>query len=318
MINNYVRGALIAVVLGCGAKPAAEEGFQGVVELDEATLGFDLGGRVGTVGVVRGDTVAPDQELARLDDTLAKATRDARQQEVVAAKAQVDLVRAGTRREDIASVQAQLRGVQSSEEALQKETDRVRALQKTGSMPAAALDDVESRLARTKSEKDAINARLRAMIVGARPEELAVAQARQTAAESAVALEDQRLARHVLHATAKGVVMDVHIKPGEVVQPGSPIVTVADPTHPYVEIFLPEGGIAGTHTGTKATLRVDSVDHAFDGVVEHVSSRTEFTPRYLFSDKERPNLVIRVRVRIDDPKSELHAGIPGRVKLERQ
>ena len=28
--------------------------------------------------------------------------------------------------------------------------------------------------------------------------------------------------------------------------------------------------------------------------------QTEFTPRYLFSERERPNLVVRVRVRIDD------------------
>jgi HlyD family secretion protein len=121
----------------------------------------------------------------------------------------------------------------------------------------------------------------------------------------------------MLRAHTKGVVIDVHVKPGEVVSPGASVVTVADPTHPFIDVFLPEGSLAGVRAGIKATLRVDSMAHSFEGTVEHVSERTEFTPRYLFSEKERPNLVVRVRVRIDDPKSELHAGVPAHVKLER-
>jgi hypothetical protein len=41
-----------------------------------------------------------------------------------------------------------------------------------------------------------------------------------------------------------------------------------------------------------------------------VRRRTEFTPRYLFSESERGNLVIRVRVRLDDSRRLLHAGLP--------
>ena len=44
--------------------------------------------------------------------------------------------------------------------------------------------------------------------------------------------------------------------------------------------------------------------------VEHISKETEFTPKFLFSERERPHLVIRVRVRIEDPTRRLHAGIP--------
>ena len=46
------------------------------------------------------------------------------------------------------------------------------------------------------------------------------------------------------------------------------------------------------------------------GKVEYVAQRTEFTPRFLFSEQERPNLVVRVRVRVDDDQERLHAGVP--------
>jgi hypothetical protein len=37
----------------------------------------------------------------------------------------------------------------------------------------------------------------------------------------------------------------------------------------------------------------------------------------LFSERERPNLVVRVRVRIEDPKRLLHAGVPVFVTIDR-
>jgi hypothetical protein len=50
-------------------------------------------------------------------------------------------------------------------------------------------------------------------------------------------------------------------------------------------------------------------------VVENVARATEFTPRFLFSERERANLVVRVRVRVDDPAQRLHAGVPAFVEL---
>jgi hypothetical protein len=57
------------------------------------------------------------------------------------------------------------------------------------------------------------------------------------------------------------------------------------------------------------------VPEALPGSVEHIARQTEFTPRYLFSERERPNLVVRVRVRIADPAQRLRAGVPARVEL---
>ena len=69
--------------------------------------------------------------------------------------------------------------------------------------------------------------------------------------------------------------------------------------------------------GDRATLRADGIDEPLRGKVEHIARRTEFTPRYLFSDRERANLVVRVKIRIEDPKGQLHAGVPVFAKVER-
>ena len=50
------------------------------------------------------------------------------------------------------------------------------------------------------------------------------------------------------------------------------------------------------------------------GHIEHIFPKTEFTPRFLFSEGERPNLVLRTRVRVDDPQQRLHGGVPAFVE----
>ena len=62
---------------------------------------------------------------------------------------------------------------------------------------------------------------------------------------------------------------------------------------------------------------VDNGPPPVRGFVETIAHHTEFTPRYLFSDRERGQLVVRVRVRFSDPDEALHAGVPAFVTIER-
>jgi HlyD family secretion protein len=98
---------------------------------------------------------------------------------------------------------------------------------------------------------------------------------------------------------------------------GAPVVTLGDVAHPYVDLFVPQGDLRGVRPGLAAQVRVDAEGAPFQARVEDVGRRAEFTPRYLFSPKERANLVVRVRVRIDDPQGRLHAGVPARAVLDR-
>jgi HlyD family secretion protein len=152
---------------------------------------------------------------------------------------------------------------------------------------------------------------VRLLRAGSRPEELAAAEARAAAAAAALDAEDERLRRFVLHADGACAVVDVHLEPGEVAAAGTPVVTLADTAHPFVDVFVPVGELPGLAVGRAARLRVDGEAATFAGAVENIGRQTEFTPRFLFSPKERPHLVVRVRVRVADPERRLHAGIPG-------
>lgn len=309
-------GAIVALA-GCdGARADAGEPLQGVVELEEVHLAFELGGRIAEIPAREGARVEEGAPLAHLDETLERLSRDAHEAELRAASAQLDLLRAGVRREDIRALSAQITAAREREELITRNLARQRTLAAQGASATSRTDELETQLAAATSERDALNQQLRAMRAGARAQEIEAAEARVEAARTAVAAIDQRLARHVLRAPHAGTVLEVHPEAGEVVAPGAPVVTIADTRRPYVEVFVPQDRIDAVRVGQRARVRVDALEQPLGGAVENISRRTEFTPRFLFSEQERPNLVIRVRIRVDDPEERLHAGVPAFVTLD--
>ncbi|MEO7033217.1 MAG: HlyD family efflux transporter periplasmic adaptor subunit [Polyangiaceae bacterium] len=305
------------IVGGCQERLPTPDGFQGLVEFDARTLSFDANGRVEAVAVNRGDLVHADQVLAQLDDTIPRLSCVVRQQELSSARADLALVEAGTRAEDIAALAAGLRGAQTSEALFQTTANRAQALFEQNALPRADLDKAQADLRRASFERQSIAQRLAALRHGARPEEVARAQARVDVAAAQLALEEELRARQALRAIANGEVLDILVKPGELAGVGTPAFVVADTQHPYVDVFVPQADLDGIRPGRPAQLRVDATSKVASGRVEFVSPEMEFTPKFLFSDRERPHLVVRVRVRVDDSERRLHAGVPAFVRVER-
>jgi HlyD family secretion protein len=295
----------------CARAPDRGREYQGVLELHERVLSFEVVGRVNELRVRRGERVEAGQVIAVLDDSLERPQREAKAAEAAAADAQLDLLKAGSRGEEIRAAEAQLRGAKAAEQALRDSFDRIRRLRGEGTVPAAQLDDTRGQYERAQADREAAEERLAALRAGARSQEIRAAIARSSQAHAALDAADARLARFLLKSGIAGVVLDTHVEPGEVVQVGTPVATLGEARRPYVDVFVPQGELAGVRVGVPARVRVDAAGGAaFQGAVEMVGRTVEFTPRYLFSDKERPNLVVRVRIDVQDPQESLHAGVP--------
>ncbi len=321
MINNsaWAAAALAIAVLGSGCEPKERHpgALQGVIEFDERLLGFEVGGRLTTISVVRGASVHKGDVLATLDDTLERASRQSREARAVAAQADVAVVRAGSRPEEVRAMEAQIRAAEANEAQLQQNLAREKRLLDQGAVARASVDDLDTRLRAASAERQALEQRLRELRNGSRRQEIDRAEANAAVASQEVKVGDERLDLFKLRAVEDGTVLDVHLDPNEVVAAGAPVVTVADTKHPYADVFVREGDMEGVRIGAPAKVNIDATPQVFTGRVENVGRKTEFTPRYLFTERERVNLVVRVRVRIDDPAELLHAGVPAFVVIDR-
>lgn len=318
MVNN-LRRALVSTCLllvpACTQQAAVPPGYQGVVELETGLVSFEAAGRIKEILVHRGDTVKEGAVLARLDDSLELLVRASREEEVKSAIADLTLLKAGVRPQDVAAIAADAKAIAASEELAKKNLERAQKLLQAGTIPQADVDRSESELERLKQQRKSIEEKLSAARQGARPEEVARAKVRVELAESQLATENEKLTRFVLRASRTGTVTDVMVRAGELANVGTVALTVADVAHPYADVFVPQDKLAGIKLGTKAIAHVDALKAPANGEVEYISPQTEFTPRFLFSAQERPHLVIRVRVRIDDGEHVLHAGVPAFVEI---
>jgi HlyD family secretion protein len=319
--STGLRAALIAfgvaaVFAGCKtAKGSEPMPFQGVVEIEETVLAFELPGRIQEVTVKEGDKVATGQRIASLDDSLTKAAEVARVAEVGVAEAQLQLLRQGSRPLEIRAANSRLEAAKAVESQLEKNVERLRALLQNGAISQAAVDDADAQLQRSIAERMTAEHVLDNLKAGSRAPEIKGAKARTDAAAGALELERVRIRKHVLSAPLDGRVLDVHVEPGEVIGIGAAVVTIGRSQEPYVDIFVPQSRMDSVKVGTPARVKIDALKTSLNGKVTWVGRRTEFTPRYLFSESERSTLVLRVRVTFDDPKEELVSGVPAFVTL---
>jgi len=327
MINKWRRGlgsvlsaiAFVGPVAGCarGEPLPKEEMYQGVAELDDRRLAFELSGKIIGIQAREGDRVTAGTVMATLDGALDAQARAARDLEAKVAEVEARLVAKGARPEEVSAARAHVRAAKAAEDLVKRQLARERDLHDRGVTPEARLDELEGQYARAVAEREALESNLANLQRGARSEEREAAKVRAEAARATVTLDDLRIERSELRAPSDVLVLDVHAEPGEVVAPGAPVFTVAEPGRVHAEVFVPEGRLAGIDVGDRASVRADGIPSPLAGKVEHVARRAEFTPRYLFSDRERPHLVMRVKIRIDDPKSLLHAGVPVFVTIDR-
>jgi membrane fusion protein, multidrug efflux system len=137
------------------------------------------------------------------------------------------------------------------------------------------------------------------------PAELEVAEARAKQAQAAVASIQATLAKKTIRAPFDGRVAIKQVERGQVVSPGTPIVTLQSVDPIYAEFSLPQQALAELKVGQVATMRIDSFpDHHWRGTVSTVNSQVDSATRNIrvratFPNKEgllRPGLFANVEV----------------------
>jgi HlyD family secretion protein len=142
---------------------------------------------------------------------------------------------------------------------------------------------------------------------------VAASQAERAAAaaeEASVAL-----GKHLVMAPSAGIVDSVNAREGEVVSPGSSLVTLIAPDDLWVTVFVPEPQMPLVRVGQEAVVEVDGYAGEFPATVAWIAEEAEFTPKYVLTEAERTRLVYELRVRPDDPDGRLKPGMPADVTI---
>jgi HlyD family secretion protein len=304
----------------------------GHVEATETRLAAEVGGRVLTLNVKEGDRVEPGQAILTLDTKDTELAIDRANAERAAAEAQLRLVQAGSRIEDIRQAQAQVETARAEVAAARVELnaagqdlERFDTLLKNNSGSQKQRDDAAARRDVARDRVTSAESRVKTaeelvakLQAGARPEEIEAARARVATVTAQIAALDKAINDATLKSPVAGLVTEKLVEVGEVVPPRAPAIVIVDLDHAWADVFVPEPAVPQIKIGQAATLFTDAPRHGsgqaggngIPGTVAYISPKAEFTPRNVQTAEERSKLVYRIRINVDNTNGVLKQGMP--------
>jgi HlyD family secretion protein len=317
--------AVVAAAAACKDTPPADRvRVSGQVEATDVQVGAQVGGRVLEVRVAEGDRVKPGDLVARLDTADAELALTRAKADRQQAEAQLRLILAGARVEDVRQAEAQVAAAETEVRAADAElaaaradVDRFEMLLASNSGSRKQRDDAVTRRdvanARAEGARDRVRAaretvvRLRA---GARREDVDAARARVAASDAQIATWEKGIADATVTAPIAGVVSEKLAEVGELLQPRGAVVVLTDLEQVWANVYVDEPVVPRLRLGQPATLFTDAGGPGIAGTVSYISSKAEFTPRNVQTAEDRSKLVYRVKVSVNNAGGTLKAGMP--------
>jgi HlyD family secretion protein len=315
------RGAALAAILLALAglflwrairdREAAAAPFLGYVEGEVLYVGPNEGERLARLDVAAGSKVAAGDPLFTLSTTLLDRQRAEAEARIGQAEAQLQNLRAAMNRpEQVAVLQAGLARAQAALTLSRNDYDRQRQLYAARDVAKATLDRAEMALKRDQASVEEARRQVQAAQISGRSQEITAAEASIRQARAQLEALDIRLGRQTVRAPAAGVVQDVFFRPGEMVNPGQPVVALLPPENRKVRFYVPEPRLAAVTVGGRVAIGCDGCPEGLAGRISFVASRQEYTPPVIFSDVERAKLVFKAEARLEGKARELPLGMP--------
>jgi HlyD family secretion protein len=278
---------------------------------------------------------------------IVESTINQSQSETEAARMTLERVRNGARPEEIRVAEALVTQAEADLERRKSDFKRMSDLKEKDVVSQQEFDAAQSAYRMAETNVAAARERLALAKEGARKEDVAEAAARLRAAQagSAVAeagrqsinierqalesmlahqreLEAQldavktQLTYTEIHAPLDGVVITKNVESGEVVNPGTPVVSIANIDALWMNIYIPETQTGFVKLGQEVRVHVDSFPgETFKGKISFVSSESEFTPKTIQTQEERIKLVYRVKVSLENTGQRLKPGMPADAEI---
>ena len=284
------------------------------VEWQRATLAADIEQRKG--------------DLAAAEARLAELRNGARPQEKLDAKAAVDAAAAELERarrdweraqtlyknDDISTAQFdQYRNRWESATAALKSAQEREALVLAG----PRQEQIAAQQAQVERARGALKmSQANALEVTRREEDIQARQAEVSRSKASIALIDSQLGDTTAISPVDGVVLVKSADVGEILAPGTSVMTVGDIDHPWLRGYVSETDLGKVKLGATAKVTTDSYPgKTYAGRVTFISSEAEFTPKQIQTHQERVKLVYRIKIEIENPHHELKSNMPADAEI---
>jgi len=291
--------------------------LSGNIEAHESLVSFKVAGRIIDLPVEEGQQVEQGALLARLEDADSQQKVRIDEATVHVRESNLALTLAGTREQEVKASQQSVLDAQADLAEKKLDDERARTLYAKDEVSAQDRDLAATALKRAEAIFKAAQQRYNEAVEGSRKEDIAIAQANLKEGNANLGLSRINVDYSTLRAPSTGVITVREAELGEVVAPGSPVVTLADLDHLWLRAYIAETDLGRIHWGQEATIVTDTYPgKQYHGRISFISSSAEFTPKSVQTYQERVTLVYRIKIDVDNPNHELKPGMPADAHLD--
>lgn len=291
----------------------------GNIEATEVNVGFKISGRIERLFVQEGEWVEKGKVLAKLDDEDLLHRLAVAQATLKSAQARLNKLLAGSRPEEIREAEAGLQQAQFDLENKKTHYERMKTLFERGVVPKETFDNAETGFKVATAALQRARENYQLIKKGPREEDIEDGRAQLEQAKASLQLIETQLGYTTLTSPLSGVVLVKSAERGEVVNPGTSILTLADIENVWLKAYVPETDLSRIKWDQEVSVTTDlKPQKTYKGKISFISSQAEFTPKQIQTEKERVTLVYRIKIDIPNPEKELKPGMPadGKIFLE--
>jgi len=250
---------------------------QGEVDATRFDIAARVDGRVGEIPVARGQNVAANAVLVRIDNPETIAKHEQAVAAKVVADAQLANINVGTRAEVIAARKAALERAQAGLVLAQKTHERVRVLAEQANAPQARLDQATDSLHQAERAVDQTRSAHEQAVNGYTREEREIAAANVGKALADIKAVQSIIDQMVVYAPVASQVYQRNVEPGEYVSPGVPLVTLVDLNDLWVHFDLREDLVKTIKVGDRFDVRIPALaDRRITVEVKLIANKGEY------------------------------------------
>ena len=296
MKYKYRLGISIMIfgLFSCGKDSGKADGY-GNFEATEITISAENNGKLIQFSIDEGDLLKKNQFVGFID-TIQLALR---KEQLAVSKSVISSKSKG--------VLSQVSVLKSRLKTAKINKNRIENLIRDNAGTQKQLDDVNGQI-------DIIKSQIRSVEIQNAP----VVNELKSIDVQLKQIDDQIIKSKIINPV-NGTVLTKYAEPNEITAFGKPLYKIADLSTMELRVYISETQLSEIKIGQKVTVKIDALAEmkSFEGKINWIASKAEFTPKIIQTKEERIALVYAVKVNVVNDGS-LKIGMPAEMWLTKE
>ncbi len=301
---------LITILAACSSNKNKFDA-SGTFEAEEVIVSAELSGKILSLQVEEGSTLAKDSIVGAIDAINVSLQKEQVEASIASLKEKTSDVSP-----QVKLLQDQLNVQQTRLNNLQNEKKRIENLLKEDAATGKQLDDINYQIESVQKEMSVTKQQINVQRSATATQNRGILSEGKPLSKN-VALFEEQLSKSKIVNPVNGTVLSKYMEAGEIATAGKALYKIADLSTITLRAYISGSQLSQVKLGQQVKVLVDDGKDKykeFPGTISWIADKAEFTPKTIQTKDERANLVYAIKVEVKND-GYMKIGMYGEVKF---